>query len=129
MLSKIMLFIRKFIATWQCMDTTFMHQNEMHRLLIRAATRCAYDLQHAASAVYFSDPDSETMSCIAGVPEHRIYSERAEQWIKIFDPKGVKDYRDSLHFEIYDLESKVDKLKKKLQENGIDIEGDDDIPF
>ena len=106
-----------------------MYQNEMFRLLTRAAARCAYDLRHAATEIWMADTASGKKSTLAGKAVHEMYHERAEYWIKTFSPKGVKDYRDELHHQIWDLESKVEKLRKILEEHGIEDPIVDDIPF
>lgn len=107
---------QKFIATWRCMDVSFYKQNEMHRLLLKAAVRCAYDLRHAAHEV----EDDWT---------RELFQDRAAQWIAIFDPDGVKNYSDQLHGTIFKLECQVDRLKKSLKENGIEVPEWDDMPF
>ena len=86
---------------------------QMYELLTMSARRCAYDLRHAADMIDYKGPDKEF---------HKLFSERASYWIGLFAPDGMKNYRHNLHMEIFQLECKVDKLKKILKENNIDCE-------
>lgn len=90
---------------------------EIHALTVLAARRCAYDLKHAAQDL--------------GGPAGDLYLERAGMWLDIFNPTdGPKQYRHSLHNEIFHLECQVDRLKKLLEDNGIEDPDDPDkIPF
>jgi len=105
--------IRRFVTVWQLCNTPFSVLAERYRLLSKNALRCAYDLRHVVA--FIQDKEMQEM-----------FSERTEMWIKILDPTGNKNYRDELHLRIYELESKNEKLKKILEENGL---YDDEIPF
>jgi len=69
-----------------------------YEILIRAARRCAYDLCHAVDSIPSDD---------FSAPELR---ERAHRWRVLF-AKGNpgKDYRNTLHHRIDDLETALDK--------------------
>ncbi len=81
--------------------------NEILELIIKAGRRCAYDLRHAADGI--------------GYEEHRkLYLERAEMWLSIFNPaNGPKDYRSKLHDKINHLEARVKTLEALCKENKI----------
>lgn len=79
------------------------HENfekEHYELLLKSARRCAYDLKHSAA----TQQSPEFM---------QIYMQRAEMWIGIFSPDGIKNYRHELHQEI-------DRLRSLLRMNGIE---------
>ncbi len=79
-------------------------------ILTKSARRCAYDLRHAA----------DDLSSYVG-PDHYVdFSQRANQWLEIFAPDGIKNYRLDLHREITMLESQVRRLTDLCKANGID---------
>lgn len=89
--------------------------SELLSLSIKAGRRASYDLLHACDDI----PDKKCSD---------QYRQRAEMWLEIFNfDNGMKDYRHSLHKEIWNLEFKVDRLTKLLKENGIVDE--DGVPF
>ena len=57
------------------------------------------------------------------------YHKRSQMWQEIFSPTGGKDYRHSLHNDIWKLEREIDRLKKVCADNNIDSEDPDGIPF
>jgi hypothetical protein len=85
-------------------------QNEYLELLVKAARRCAYDLAHAADSIPRHDEF------------HKVFTERAYMWQKVFTPgDDGKNYRHRLHGVIGDLERKIEKLRKRCEDNNIDI--------
>ena len=110
-----------YIICWKHRNDTRFELFEQYTLVLKAARRCAYDLRHAGGDMFWNREDEED-------EKYEFYSDRADNWLQIFAPTGAKDYRHKLHMEIWELESKVDKLKKLCEENGIqhDI---DEIPF
>lgn len=106
---------------------------ELNRLLVKAGRRAAYDLKHAAddleSAAHMLrhyDYDNDRK-----LEAHKGYRQRADMWLQIFNPADDgKHYRDRLHHAIDDLECKIEKYQKLLQEHGIeDTISSDDAPF
>ena len=88
---------------------------EMISLAIKAGRRASYDLLHACDD-------------IADTAVSDMFRERARMWLDIFAvDSGMKDYRHSLHREIFLLELKVKKLEGILEKHEIDPE--DEIPF
>jgi hypothetical protein len=87
---------------------------ELYQLLIKAARRCAYDLRHCAA---FVPPES--------IFDSSFFEERANHWLEIFEPDGVKDYRHRLHREISTLELHNEGYKRLLKEHGIEDTVDD----
>jgi hypothetical protein len=113
-----------YIVCWKHRNDTRFEFFEQYTLVLKAARRCGYDLSHAATDIFMSYTKSEEERS----KSEEFYSDRSQQWLEIFAPTGAKDYRHKLHMEIWELERKVDKLKKLCEENGIqhDI---DEIPF
>lgn len=102
----------------------FLHRNddreelfEQYALILKAARRCAYDLAHASSDLWFA------------TRKENIYHERHQMWLEIFEPTGAKDYRHKLHLEIDNLEYEIKRLQKVCTENNIDFVDQDAIPF
>lgn len=80
---------------------------EMFEVISKAGLRCAYDLRHAAD--HINDKELSNM-----------FNNRSKMWLNIFNPNnGPKNYQNSLHNEIYNLERDVEKLKKLLREKGV----------
>lgn len=75
--------------------------------LLKSARRCAYDLRHAADGMAEDDP------------LQKIFSERANLWLRIFAPGGVKDYRLSMHLDLWNAERERDGYKKRLADAGL----------
>lgn len=87
-----------------------------HTLLLLSARRCAYDLKHAAGEI---DPLS---------PFAEEFESRANNWLSIFAPDGIKNYRSELHRTIGELDLRNEQLERVLKENNIPLPYDD-IPF
>lgn len=92
-------------------------------IMLKSARRCAYDLRHAADLI---GDDGEGID----------WNERAEHWLRIFAPGGVKDYRQEMQMEIMFLEMEIQDHVRKLEANGIPYSSrvvkkkqDEDIPF
>ena len=82
-------------------------QKEIHRLIVKAGRRCAYDLLHAAG----TQKDAA---------EGEIYERRARMWLGIFNPADEgKSYRDRLHMDIMQLEGQVEKYRKWFESRAI----------
>lgn len=92
---------------------------EQLSLIVKAARRCAYDLRHAADMIPFEDTFS------------KVFRDRADHWLTVFNPADDgKNYRHRLHYDILDLESEVERLKKLCEAHGIShIDVNRDIPF
>lgn len=80
-------------------------------LLTKSARRCAYDLRHAADDVERYMPASE---------RYVDWGVRANMWLDIFSPDGLKNYRTELHQEIMSLNVKIGALARRLKENDIE---------
>lgn len=76
-----------------------------YNILIMAARRCAYDLGHAANEI-----DRPTID----------YSQRHKIWLKLFEHDGIKNYRNEMLKEIFDLKIEVKHLKELLKKHGIE---------
>ena len=95
-------------------------QRELLELTIKAARRCAYDLDHAAGLIGYE----------VGPDVCKSMEGRAKLWQGIFNPaNGPKDYRSQLHHTITDLQIKVDRLLALCRENKIATPYDDEFPF
>ena len=89
---------------------------EMVALAIKAGRRASYDLKHACDNI----PDKEVAE---------MFRERARHWLSIFAfDSGLKDYRHSLHHEIWRLEDIANSLRAALAAHGIEAD-DKGIPF
>lgn len=97
-------------------DDMTPHQalQELYELLIKSARRATYDFKHA-------------IDCIQDREMRDLFSARSKEWLKIFQPDGMKSYRHELHMEIFNLESKITRYKDLLAEN--DITDTVDTPF
>ena len=96
----------------------YNHLVEQNSLIIKAARRCAYDLRHCADQIPTSGYKYES-------PEW--WQDNANRWVDLFTEDGAKNYRHSLHLEVFNLEIEIKRLSKLLDENG--IEHEKDIPF
>jgi len=110
-----------YIVCWKHRNDTRFEMFEQYTLVLKAARRCAYDLNHAAGRMFWDKTEPEDK-------EYKFYADRADGWLEIFSPTGGKDYRHKLHLEIFELEHKVEKLKNLCEENGIEYDADE-IPF
>lgn len=109
-----------YIVCWKHRNDTRFELLEQYVLILKAARRCGYDLRHAADKLCWDEKDKE---------DFEFFSARAEGWLDIFAPTGAKDYRHQLHMDIWNLESKVEKMKKVCDEAGVEYEDPDIIPF
>lgn len=102
---------------WRWRNTPRDEMVEIHDLIVLAARRCAYDLNHAADEI--------------GKSAYGIdYHQRSQNWLDIFNPAdGGKNYRHRLHREIACLEHENEKLKTLLNDNGIEYEDKNSMPF
>lgn len=97
--------------------TPYSEMQELLELMIKAGRRCAYDLKHASDDVSI------------GVTRN-FYRTRANMWLTIFNPADAgKDYRSSMHREIFTLECEVKRLKDLCIQNGIDPTDGNSLPF
>lgn len=88
-------------------------QIEINRLVTRAGRRCTRDFRHAIDHIPDDDPNKVR------------YQERQRFWADTF--WDCASYRDGLHLEMWELESKVRKLEKQLKDAGIQPETE--LPF
>lgn len=112
-----MRLIRQLYLRWVLRNAS---QAEMAKLLdayMMAARRCAYDLAHANSLI--SHRGNERMV--------KLFAERQDMWIKMFNPTGVKNYYTETSREIDALEKEVTKCHALLKEHNLWF--DDDLPF
>jgi len=109
-------FIIKIIIKWYMRKTPHEELVDMLTLNIMAARRCAYDLRHAADS---SDNDFE----------RELYSNRARQWLGIFNPSGVKEYYHDLVHENSSLKRKVEYYVELCKKHNIEVLEEDDKPF
>jgi hypothetical protein len=94
----------------------FEIQKEMLELAIKAGRRLMHDFDHAINEI----PEDNRF--------RHVFLSRAEHWRTIFYPdNGIKNYRNSLHQEIDNLERELMRLKKLLTDSGIDPYGH--LPF
>lgn len=109
-------FIVKLLIKWYMRKTPNDELVTLLSLNIMAARRCAYDLKHASQSC-----DNEY--------ERNLYYKRSQQWLNIFCPSGIKDYKHGLIKEINTLELKLEYYKKLCKDNNLKILEEDDIPF
>lgn len=113
-----------YIVCWKHRSDTHEQLFEQYTLVLKAARRCAYDMDHAATTIWRLGRDKgDTRG------DCEFYSERSREWLKIFSPTGGKDYRHRLHDDIRHLEYEIERLKKVCEENGVDHVDPDAIPF
>jgi hypothetical protein len=98
-----------------------------YRLLLKSATRCAYDLHHAASACPIKD--LKNSRCDKDYNMSTLFYNRANAWLNIFDPDGLKSYRRDLQKEIILLELEINRLKCLCKEAGINYTDPNTLPF
>lgn len=89
------------------------HLAEHYLILLKSARRCAYDLRHAADMLPSEGPDANFS---------QIFRDRAHQWIGIFAPDGIKNYKLELHQEMFRIECEVRRLIKLCKDNGVDAD-------
>ena len=92
--------IKNILRDWR----DVARQAEINRLVTRAARRCSRDFRHAIDHI----PDKD--------PFKIEYQERVRMWQETF--WDCTAYRDGLHFAIWSLEAKVEKLEKQIREMG-----------
>jgi hypothetical protein len=112
------------IATW--LDPTPARlQRGLFELTIKAARRCAHDLEHCAADVWYASRRPEV-----GVEQSRKWHEHAQHWQAIFYPdNGMKNYHASIVNKLEAAEATIDKLREHCKKHGITPWLDDDIPF
>lgn len=92
---------------------------ETHEVLLRSARRCAYDLKHAIEYIAIKDKFAVD-----------LLTRKAAAWEALFSSgNAVKDYKLKLHLEISDLTYEVERLKKILDDRGIDHHRKNEIPW
>ena len=111
-----------YIICWKQRNKPFSELAQQYELTLKAARRCAYDLSHCSSELYMYT-DNKNISPWAD------YESMSRNWLDIFSPDGIKNYRHALHGEISRLESDVDRLRRLCLENGIDPNDPHGIPF
>jgi hypothetical protein len=102
------------------------HYREHYMVLLKSARRCAYDLRHAADDLYFANA-SKTSADTASI---EWYRSRANMWLSIFAPDGIKDYRLEFHKKIFELECKLKAFRKLCEDHNVELPYElDDIPL
>lgn len=101
---------------WSRRNTPWADLAEEYALLTKMARRCAHDLAHAAWGNH-------------GPEMAREFERRAEMWLDVFAPDGVKDYRHQLYNDVDKLEFRVGRLRDFCKKNGLDPEEVDDTVF
>jgi hypothetical protein len=109
--------IKRLYHRWKFRDYSQESLAESYAMLIKLARRCAHDLDHAVS---FIPEDTWPLEML---------EPRSRQWLKIFSPSGVKNYRTKLHDQLDDLEMEVALLRRQLENAGIKPDTIRDIPF
>lgn len=80
--------------------------SEAYSMMMKFARRCAYDLRHASSHV----PRGEF---------RELFEKRSEEWISLFDPDRMKQYRVEILQQLEEAESENLRLRTQLKEAGI----------
>lgn len=106
------MLLARLIRWWMFRDRSREQLEEEYSVLLKSARRCAHDLDHALNWI----PRDHWANS--------MFQDRAQHWLKIFSPDGMKDYRIDLHYEIEELERDVRRLKNILDSNGIRYEDD-----
>ena len=88
-------------------------QQEINRLITKAARRCVRDYKHALDEI----PDDNLTK--------QVYEHRYQMWKETF--WDTAQYRDDLHIEIALLKSRITELEQQLRDNG--IKPGTDMPF
>jgi len=116
--------IRRRLASW--LDPTPERvSSDMMELLIKAARRCAHDLEHCAGDVWYASRRPEI-----GVEQSQMWHERAHHWQGIFYPdNGLKNYHARIANKLDDAERTIEKLREHCKAHGISPWLDTDIPF
>lgn len=115
--------LRQWYLTWRHRYDTIGELATMLDNTQMQARRCAYDLGHCSSML-----DSELYS--QGKTDHyeyRIFSERQSWWIKVFNPRGAKQYLTEQQAEIATLEREVSRLRAHCAKHG--CPDPEEIPF
>lgn len=111
-----MTFIRKI----RLLFTPYWQLVQQHDLLLKSARRCAYDMRHASDFIPVSAGNE-----LFGA---KFYRERANMWLGIFTPDGIKNYQHELFNRISELERELERTRALLAKNGIE-DTSRDIPF
>lgn len=116
--------LRQRIAAWLDPSPTRI-QLELFELTVKAARRCAHDLEHAAGDVWYASKRPEM-----GVEQSAMWHERAKHWQCLFYPEnGMKDYHAKLSIRVDNAEEKLEKLRAHCLAHGISQWLDDECPF
>jgi hypothetical protein len=124
-----MRWLEKLIIRWDLRSTPRHELQEMYILLIMAARRCSYDMNHCAQDVslglrHTGRSDEEVRE------QALFWHDRSNYWQDVFEVDSGKKYRHELHHKIWNLEDEIGKYEKILEAAGIKdpIKGDK-IPF
>ena len=118
--------IRQRLALW--LDPTPERINRVHNeILLKSARRCAHDLDHCASDIYWCAMRKDEQNAS---DQADFYHHRANEWRKLFYPDdGVKSYRIQIEADLERLRNTMSKYKTLLLKHGLVDPWDDDIPF
>lgn len=111
-----------YMVCWKHRNDTRFEFFEQYTLILKAARRCAYDMNHCASDLSMANSQTGKKSLFD-------YHEMSQMWQELFSPTGGKDYRHRLHLNAWELESEIKRLKRLCADNNIDSTDPDGIPF
>ncbi|URC15278.1 hypothetical protein GD1_154 [Paraglaciecola Antarctic GD virus 1] len=110
-----------YIICWRYRNTPYYDLVETYTLTLKAARRCAYDLNHCAGELGMEASRNGTKLLFD-------YHQFSHHWQEIFTPEGGKNYRHLLHNKIDMMDLEISRLKRLCEQHNID-HSDDEIPF
>lgn len=115
-MKRFMQWLEKQIIRWDLRSTPRHELQEMYILLIMAARRCSYDMNHCANEFNMSYKTKEDEWCRQRM---RFWHDTSHYWQGLFEVDSGKRYRHELHHKIWELEDEVKKYEKILEDAGI----------
>lgn len=98
---------------------------ELLELSVKAARRCAHDLEHCAGDIWYASQRPEIAT-----EQSKMWHERAKHWQVIFYPEnGIKDYHAKLAIRVDNAEETIEKLRAHCLKHGIPQWLDHECPF
>lgn len=103
-----MRFLKRMLLRWRLRHYPVDSLREAYYFTLKSARRCAHDLEHATNSLGFDSWQYEE------------FAHRAEHWLELFSPSGMKNYRQEVFDQMDGLEHEVKSLRLELTEAGIE---------
>ncbi len=111
-------FLRVIWLRWLFRKTPSSEVYDLIDVLQMGLRRCAYDLGHSLSHM-------ETDGWKRSLHERLRY--KHGHWLRLSNPKGIKQYQTEISLQIEKLEKELEKRRAIMEKHDLFLE--DDIPF